>query len=155
MDGRDHDVSLEQVLHRCRQANWKLNKEKCLFRPICIPVFSEVISRHGMSSDPAKLKALTDMPPSKTKWELQSFLGIVNYLSKLSPMTAEVCKTCRMLTSVNAIWKWNRSYQEAKKKPGHWWKKTHAWTIMMSETIIPRNRCIKSKPRYCIAAGEG
>ena len=28
--GRVHDVSLEQVLCRCRQANLKLNKEKCL-----------------------------------------------------------------------------------------------------------------------------
>ena len=31
-DSRDHDVSSEQVLCKCRQANLKLNKEKCLFR---------------------------------------------------------------------------------------------------------------------------
>ena len=45
-DGRDHDASLEQVLQRCRQANLKQNKERCLFRQTCIPFFSEVISRH-------------------------------------------------------------------------------------------------------------
>ena len=28
-DSRDHDARLEQVLWRCRQANLKLNKEKC------------------------------------------------------------------------------------------------------------------------------
>ena len=32
VDGRDHDVSLQQVLQRCRQDNLKLNKEKSLFR---------------------------------------------------------------------------------------------------------------------------
>ena len=41
-DGRDHDLSLEQVLHKHRQANMKLNKEKCLFRRACIPFFGEV-----------------------------------------------------------------------------------------------------------------
>ena len=39
--------------------------------------------------DLAKVKALTDMPPP-IKRELQSFLGIVIYLSKFSSMTAEV-----------------------------------------------------------------
>ena len=31
-DGRDHDMRLKQVLHRCRKVNLKLNNRKCLFR---------------------------------------------------------------------------------------------------------------------------
>ena len=38
-DSRDHDASLEQVLQKCRQANLKLNKEKCIFRWTWIPFF--------------------------------------------------------------------------------------------------------------------
>ena len=53
-----------------------------------------------------------DMPPLKTKRELQSFLGIVNNLINFSPMTVEVCKPFQRLTSVKAIWTWNRTYQE-------------------------------------------
>ena len=45
-----------------------------------------------MSPHPRKLQALIDIPPPKTKRELQSLLGIINYLSKFSPMTAEVYK---------------------------------------------------------------
>ena len=101
-DGRDHDVHLEQVLWRWRQANLKLNKEKCLFRQLCIPFISKEISRHGVSPDPAKVRTLIHMPPSKTKRELQSFLGRINDLSKFSPMTAEVYEPLRRLTSVNA-----------------------------------------------------
>ena len=37
VDGRDQEGRLEQVLCRCRQANLKLNKVKCLFRQTCIP----------------------------------------------------------------------------------------------------------------------
>ena len=29
---RHHEVNVEQILQRCRQANLKLNKEKCLLR---------------------------------------------------------------------------------------------------------------------------
>ena len=32
-----------------------------------------------------------DMPPSNNKKELQAFLGIMNYLSKFSTGTTEVC----------------------------------------------------------------
>ena len=78
-----------------------------------------MISRHGVSPNPANVKALTNMSAPKIKSEVQSFLGIVNYMSKFSSMTAEVCKLLRRLTSINAVWKWNRSYQEVYKRPSH------------------------------------
>ena len=70
-----------------------------------------MISRHGVSPASAKVKALKDMPSPKTKRELQSFLGIVNYLSKFSPMTAEIWEPFRRLTLVKVVWTQNRSYQ--------------------------------------------
>ena len=65
-----------------------------------------------MSPDLTKVKALTNILPPKTKREMQSFLGKVNYLSKFSSLTAEVCKPLRRLTSVNAMWTLKRLYQE-------------------------------------------
>ena len=111
-DGRDHDASLQQMLWSCRQASLKMTKEKCLFRWTRIPFFVKVISRHEVSPDSAKVKALTDIIPPKIKRELQSLLGIVNYLSKFSPIIAEVCEPPRKLTSVNAAWTWKRSYKK-------------------------------------------
>ena len=40
-----------------------------------------------------KLNALTYMSPTKSKKELQAFLGIINYLSTFS--SAEVCEPLR------------------------------------------------------------
>ena len=55
-DGRDHEEKLVLVLHRNREANLKLNKDKCLFRWTCIHVFGEVISRHGWVQIQQKLR---------------------------------------------------------------------------------------------------
>ena len=89
-DGADHDAAVHKVLQQCEEVNLKLNKEKCHFRCTSISFFGEVISRKGVQPDPQKVKALMDMPLSNNKKELQAFLGIINYLGKFSPGTADV-----------------------------------------------------------------
>ena len=101
----------EEILQVCKQVNFKLNKDKCLFGCTSSASFGEIISLQGVSPDTRKVQALTDMSPPKTKRELQSFLGIINYLSKFSPMTAEICEPLQKLTSVKADWTWNRMNQ--------------------------------------------
>ena len=63
-----------------------------------MPFFGEVVSRHGIQPDPQKVTALTEMLVPKNKKELQTFLGIINYLNTFSPGTSEVCKPLRKLT---------------------------------------------------------
>ena len=41
---KDHDKTLEKVLHICRQVNLNLNKDKCPFRCTRIPLFGDIIS---------------------------------------------------------------------------------------------------------------
>ena len=43
------------------------------------------------------------MPPPKAKKELQSFLGIINYLNRFSPSNASICESLRQLICA----KWN------------------------------------------------
>ena len=66
--------------------------------------------REGVQPDSQKVRALTEMPAPKNKKELQAFLGIINYLGKFSPGTAEVCKPLHKLTSCKMTW--NTSYQQ-------------------------------------------
>ena len=49
---------------------------------------------------------------SKTRKELQAFCGIIDYLSKFSPKTADVCESLRQLTSVKTERTWNVTYQK-------------------------------------------
>ena len=89
-DGIDHDGTVYKVLRQCQDVNLKLNKDKCHFRCTSISFFSEIVSRDGMQLDLKKINALTEMPAPKNKKELQTFLGIINYLSKFS----QTCWRC-------------------------------------------------------------
>ena len=99
-----------------QKENLKLNKDNCHLRCIFIPFFGEIISRQGVNQNPFKFYALTGKPPAKTKKELQSFLSIMNYLSKFSLATADLSKLLYNLTSVRTEWTRNRSFQDLCKK---------------------------------------
>ena len=57
-----------------------------------------------------------DMPAPKNRKELQAFSGIINYLGKFSPGTADVCDHLHKLTSSKVAWTWNALYQELFSK---------------------------------------
>ena len=109
-DDRDHDKTVQRVLQRGRQVNLKLNKDKCHFRCTSVPFFEEIILQNGVQPDLQEIKALIEMPSPQNKKELQAFLGIINYLGKFSPSTANVCDPLQKLTSSRAVWMWNASY---------------------------------------------
>ena len=116
-NGAEHDVAVHKVLQRCEEVNVKLNKEKCHFRCTSIPFFGEVTLRRGVQPDPQKIKALTDMPASNNKKELQAFLGIINYLCKFSPGTTDVCDPlCKLMLLSKVTWTWSTSYQSLFNK---------------------------------------
>ena len=69
-----------------------------------------------MIPDLRKLKALTDMPPLKSKRNLYAFLGILSYLSKFCPITDAVCKALRQLAAVKTKQMWRGRYQKVFNK---------------------------------------
>ena len=111
-DGADHDEAVYKVLKQCQDTYLKCNREKCHFRCMSTPFFGEVVSRHGVQSDPQKVRALTENLAPKNQKELQAFLGIINYLNKFSPGMSEACELLRKLMSSKATWTWNASYQQ-------------------------------------------
>ena len=65
-DGKGHDDTVQRVLHRCRETNLKLNKERCHFSCTSVP-FREVNTRNGVQLDPQKIRALMEIPPPHNK----------------------------------------------------------------------------------------
>ena len=55
------------------------------FKSESIPFFGHVISREGIKPDPKKIEAVKTMTTPTSKLELQSFLGLCNYLAIYVP----------------------------------------------------------------------
>ena len=81
-----------------------------------VPLFGEIIFRCGIQLYPHKLDEYTGMPSYPNRKELQSFLGIMNYLGKSSLATSEACKPLQILTLGKADWTGNIGTKSFKNK---------------------------------------
>ena len=52
-------------------------------------ILGHVVSRHGISTDEAKVKLILDIPPSANEKKLQGFMGYVGYYRRFIKMFAD------------------------------------------------------------------
>lgn len=75
----------------------KLNPEKSVVCAVEVSYFGHLITKDGVKPDPTKITAIKEMKPPKDKGELQTMLGMVNYLSKFAPGLASINAPLRHL----------------------------------------------------------
>ena len=74
-----HDERLEKAVKKLVQIGLRLNKDKCYFRQPELPYLGEVVTAQGVKPDPAKVRAIEDMPTPKDQSDLQRILGLVTH----------------------------------------------------------------------------
>ena len=109
-DEATHDKHLIQVLNQCRKVGLKPNVEKCIFKADSIPFFGHIISRDGIKPDPRKMDAIRMMMTPTPKLELQSFLGLCNYLVIYVPSLSSILQPLHELTKKDINFQWNHQY---------------------------------------------
>ena len=57
----EHDIRLTKALNRIHSAGVTLNREKCLFSQDSIKFLGHVVNKQGISADPDKVVAITQM----------------------------------------------------------------------------------------------
>lgn len=75
----------------------RLNTEKIT---ICVPevsYFGHRLTQEGIKPDPQKVEAIKEMAPPKNRAELETILGMVNYLSKFAPSLSDSNAPLRQL----------------------------------------------------------
>ena len=102
----DHDTTLYSVLDRAHDVGMRFNPEKCIFKQDSISFYGVTLSSDGVKPDPRKIKAIKNLPEPKSEALLQSFLGIVNYLSRFSPDIAKMTCNLRALLKKGTEFLW-------------------------------------------------
>ncbi|KAK2715086.1 hypothetical protein QYM36_009913 [Artemia franciscana] len=110
----EHDAKLRAVLGAARDKGVRFNKEKCVFDTTSITYFGHRLTTSGIAPDPEKTQALENMPAPRNQEELQTLLGMCNYLSRYIPNLATLNKPLRDLSRQQKF-KWNTSHEEVKR----------------------------------------
>ena len=80
---RDHDVALTNLLETARKSNICLNFDKLAYKKTEVDFFGETYTTDVHKPAQSKVSAISEMPPPTSKKQVQSFIGMVNYLSFL------------------------------------------------------------------------
>ena len=68
---------MRQLFQRLREADLKLNREKCNFFKSHIQYLGHLILGEGIKPLPEKLESIKEMPPPTTPKEVKQFLGLI------------------------------------------------------------------------------
>ena len=68
--------------------------------------FSETYTTSGCKPDKTKDTVITKMPASTNKKQVQSFIGMINYLSKFSARLSEFAEPIRQLANDKVPFNW-------------------------------------------------
>ena len=82
---KDHNQALTALLNTARKCNIYLNHEKLQYKQQEVKFFRETYTTDGHKPAQSKIKAIQEMPVPQCKKQVQSFIGMVNYLSN-SPL---------------------------------------------------------------------
>ena len=111
-----HDCHLIQVLNKCCEIGLKLNPDKCIFKSTQVLFFGHLVTSNGLKHDPKKVNAIPNMPAPQNKTQLQSFVGLCNYLSCYVSHLTDVLSPLRALTVKSMEIKWEQLHNKAFKK---------------------------------------
>lgn len=116
---KQHDERVENVLKRAEQWGITFNLKKCTFNADEVKYVGHNFSKEGIKVDEEKVKAITNMERPKNKKELESFLGMLAYVSKYIPHVSQETAQLRNLIKRDVPWLWDenveQSYQRLKE----------------------------------------
>ena len=118
VDKQDHDANLINLLNVCQKEGLVLNSKKLELRREQVTFFGAEYSAQGMHPDPKKVQGITEMTAPMDKQQLQSFLGMVNYMGTFIPNLSHHTEPLRAMLKKDNVFHWEeqqtRSFQQVK-----------------------------------------
>ena len=116
-----HDRHLLQLLKTAKAKGLVFNSRKCHISQKQITFFGMIFSGQGMKPDPIKIQALQDLTMPQNQKQLQSFLGLVNYLQ---PFLPDIAAKTTFLREQVSKWDWTPSTDSTFQLLKQWICKT-------------------------------
>ena len=113
---RDHDVALTNLLETARKSNIHLNYNKLAYKKTEVEFFGETYTTDGCKPAQSKVSAIVETPLPTNKKQVQSFIGMVNYLSKFSARLSKLAEPIRELCKDKVPFNWGLEHQAAFKQ---------------------------------------
>ena len=110
---KDHDIALTQLLKTARECNVHLNYDKLQYKRTEVNFFGKTYTIDGQKPLQSKVKVIQDMPPPQSKKQVQSFIGMINYLSKFSACLSELAEPICNLGKERVPFNWGLEHNEA------------------------------------------
>jgi len=81
---QEHLQALCQVLQKLKEANLKIQLDKCEFLKKETEFLGHIVTQNGIKPNPNKIQAIINFPIPKTEKEIKSFLGLAAFIENLS-----------------------------------------------------------------------
>ena len=113
---RNHDIALTNLLETARRSNICLNYDKLHYKAIEVDFFGETYTTDGHKPAQNKISVITEMPLPTCKKQVQSFIGMINYLSKFLARLWELAEPIRELSKDKVPFNWGLEHHMAFKQ---------------------------------------
>lgn len=112
-DEREHDEALHRVMQTIKQFGLILRADKCKVKQSSVSFYGLVWSGDGVRPDPNKCDEIQNRPAPTCVSELQSFLGLMQYMSQFVPRLSDKTNVLRQLCRKGVEWTWDAEHQAA------------------------------------------
>ena len=126
-DHSDHDTTFSKLLYTAQKNNVKVNYEKLQCKKTQVDFFGETYTTDGHKASSDKVQAIASILQPVNKKELQSFIGMVGYLSKFTPRLSELAE----------CWTLKHSQVSNKRSFKLLYQSTMIWRSQLSCKQIP------------------
>ena len=106
----EHDLAVNMIIQRYRDSGFSVNPKKAKFLLEEVNYFGHALTKDGLKPDARKIQGIKRLAVPRNKHELQSLLGIFNYLGKFVPNLAAKTQDLCALVKNNAEFVWEETH---------------------------------------------
>src|SRR3978361_1844963 len=110
----DHHLALlKEVFSRLREANLRLNPEKCQFGRKSLKYLGHLVTSEGIRTDPDKVSAIVDLSPPTNLRGLRRFLGMASWYRRYIEGFSKITAPLNRLLKKGQRWQWTAEQDKA------------------------------------------